>query len=473
MTLGRPGALLADRYRLDRLVGSAGSTERWLAYDERLARPVTARLTPASGDAAYEEAAQAALERMARINHPGVAAVYDVGTAEDLGGGATSYAISEWTRGRTLEQIMATGPQPWSRTADWGRQISGALAALHSVGLVHGALRPNSVAIHDDRRVKILDAGLGAAGDEDADERGSHGAEAGAEAEAEAGRGDQGLPPGAADDIYALGFLLWEATVGAAPDFTAPDFMAPDYTAQDARRLDQQPLRQARVPAEMVGLLVGMLDADPARRPTADAVERGFGPFAATERSTDTLPQVEPVPDRTQVIVPTPAVGPAEPTGLPRRVGPPPRESAAALEAERERRRRRGLLIGLSALLAAIGAGIGLLLVSLNPSTGTSPVIGNTAVPSNSPGTVTLPSGSLTPTPSPAQTSAAPATSAAPSRSPSPSASRSPSASPSPSAVTSSAGATGSASPGGTSTGLAGPGASASSTASQARPPHQ
>lgn len=174
MTLGRPGALLAARYRLDRLVGSTGSAERWQAYDERLARPVTARLMPAAGDAAHEEAAQAALERLAGLNHPCVAAVYDVGTVDDpsaLGGavdaeadaaggaavgaavgasaGAVSYAISEWTDGRTLGQIMGTGPQPWPCVADWGRQISGALAALHALGIVHSALGPNSIAIHD------------------------------------------------------------------------------------------------------------------------------------------------------------------------------------------------------------------------------------------------------------------------------------------------------------------------------------
>lgn len=532
MTLGRPGALLADRYRLDRLVGAAGSAERWQAYDERLARPVTARLTPATGDAAHEEAAQAALERMARINHPGVAAVYDVGLADDLGGGAASYAISEWTHGRTLEQIMATGPQPWSRTADWGRQISGALAALHSVGLVHGALGPNSVAIHDDRRVKILDAGLSAAGDEDegsegegdegegggADtvvgggvdagsggvegdvgvsgegepgrgepdggEPGAGGAGEIARAEAvqaetvrvevartgvvvggESERGDQvgwGLPAGAADDMYALGFLLWEATVGSAPDFRA----------QDARALDEQPLRQARVPAEMVAVLVEMLDADPARRPTAAAVEQRFGPYAATERVTDTLPQVEPVPDKTRVIVPTPTVGPAELTGLPRRVGPA-RVDAAALEAERERRRRRGLLVGLALLLAAIGAGVAVLLVNLDRSTSTNPGLGNTATPSTSPPTVTLPSASPSPSPSQVQTSSAPASSAAPSKSPSPSASPSHSVSLSPSAATSSPGPSGTTSPSATSTGLAGPGSSASSSASQAPPPHQ
>src|SRR6202011_2915139 len=165
MTLGRPGDLLAARYRLDRPMGSTGTaqlgvTEHWQAYDERLARSVTVRLTEAVAETPPPGSAQAMLTSLAQLNHPGVAAVYDVGITDELGGIPVAYGISEWTQGRTLWQIMASGPQPWPRTSDWGRQIAGGLAALHAIGIAHGALGPNSVAIHDDRQVKILDAGL-------------------------------------------------------------------------------------------------------------------------------------------------------------------------------------------------------------------------------------------------------------------------------------------------------------------------
>ncbi len=408
MTLGRPGALLAARYRLDRLMGSTGSAERWQAYDERLARPVMARLSLAAGDAAYEEATQAALERLAGLNHPGVAAVYDVGTTDELGdgagsadsaAGAVSYAISEWTTGRTLGQIMATGPQPWPRVADWGRQISGALAALHSLGIVHGALGPNSVAIHDDRQVKILDPGLGSVGEDEAESDGE------------------------SDDVYALGLLLWEAGVGAGD-------------GEDAQESEPEleRLGEAGAPAELTALLAEMLDGDPARRPTAVVAQRRFVPFAAIERVGDTLPEMPAATtqgsmarrttDETHAIVPTPEVGLARPTAVTQRVGPPAGAAASAAAAraaaEREQRRRRGMLIGLVLLLAAIGTGVGLLIANLHPSNAANPGIGDTAVPSVSPGTVTLPSGSASPSPSQASTSAAPPSSHVPSRSPSP-----------------------------------------------------
>ncbi len=473
MTLGRPGDLLADRYRLDRFVGGAGSVERWRAYDERLARSVTARLEPAPGGAAEQDestaAAQAALTRVAQLNHPGVAAVYDVGTADGLRDGAVSYAISEWTEGRTLGQIMASGPQPWPRTADWGRQISGALAALHGIGIAHGALSPESVAIHDDRQVKILDAGLDSTETPELTQ--------------------EDLPPHAPDDVYALGFLLWEATVGAAPEYVIPgadaetangakthdtatqdiatqDIAAQAGTAQDGTTespeakstaaedtadtavteprdtgtepasagIDRQPLLDTGAPAEFAALLSQMLAADPALRPTAAEAEQRFVPFAATERVSDTLPGVAAVSAPTQVLGP-PIAGPGAAVA-----------AGAAEAAQEERDRRRGAMLGLVLLVALVLAGLGFLLANLG-SHSANPSVVNTAIPSSSPGMVTLPNGSLSPAPSHTSSGGGQASGSAPSTSASssptgqastsapasPSAAASPSAQPSPS----------------------------------------
>jgi serine/threonine-protein kinase len=379
---------------------------------------------------------------MARLNHPGVAAVYDVGVAEVPGDQPIGYAISEWTEGRTLGQIMATGPQPWARTADWGRQICGALAALNEIGIGHGALGPNSVVIHDDRQVKLLDAGLSNAmsGRHSAAQQGYGGAEY-PDSGGYGGYTDNGertmvlhgatpnyLPREAPEDIHAVGALLWEAAVGAAP------------VVFESTGLDQVPLLETGAPPEYTGLLAEMLDPDPARRPTAAEAERRFGPFAVTERISNTLPGIAPA------VAPTQVIGP-----------PPTRVRPAAAAQEPEKRRRRGLMFGLAALVVALGVGVGLVLANLGSSGSPAPT-GSTGTPSV--GSVTLPSG-VTSSASQAATSAAPATSSAPStaassatpsQSPSPSPSPSPSsASPSPSASQSSTspvvGADGSASP--------------------------
>ncbi|MBS2965469.1 hypothetical protein KGA66_20625 [Actinocrinis puniceicyclus] len=444
MTLGRPGDLLADRYRLDRFVGSAGTAERWQAYDERLARPVTARIETAVGDEGGQQGsvavARAALSTIARLNHPGVAAVYDMGTADELRGGAVGYAISEWTEGRTLGQIMAGGLHPWQRAADWGRQISSALAALHEIGIAHGALSPESVAIHDDRQVKIFDVGL-----DDVEPV------AAAEADPLEGEdddaGERELPAGAPEDVYALAFMLWEATVGAAPEYVAAGTEAaggapkgrdeaqdeaPDEPAEDERpggregaEVDQRPLLEAGAPAGFAVLLGQMLSHDPARRPTAAQAEERFLPFAASERAGDTLPGIAAIPAQTQVID-APMAG-----------------AAAARVARPEPDRRRGAWLGLGLLVAALLAGLGLLLANLN-SHPAGPGGLNPVVPSSSPGTVDLPDGTVSTVasqPAPTfghrtgSTSPAPPSTAATSQAPSSPAASATGGSPSPSGV--------------------------------------
>ena len=159
-TSGQAGALIAGRYRLERPTGGGTWPEEiWQGFDETLNRPVMMRLLPIEGDAepGLDEQVQSVVAQVARLGHPNIAQVYDVGH-EDM----MRYVVSEWTGGRTLGQIMATGPQRWQRTVDWGQQIAEALAALHTVGLVDGVLGPETVSVMDDRRVKLTDVGLGA-----------------------------------------------------------------------------------------------------------------------------------------------------------------------------------------------------------------------------------------------------------------------------------------------------------------------
>ncbi|MBR7835728.1 phosphotransferase, partial [Actinospica durhamensis] len=175
-TSGQAGALIAGRYRLERPTGGGTWPEEiWQGFDETLSRPVMMRLLPVEEqvEADIEQQAHSVVAQVARLGHPNIAQVYDVGQEQGM-----RYVVSEWTGGRTLGQIMATGRQSWQRAADWGQQIAEALAALHSVGLVDGVLGPETVSVLDDRRVKLTDVGLGIAQDAD-----------GAQAPAGSGRG--------------------------------------------------------------------------------------------------------------------------------------------------------------------------------------------------------------------------------------------------------------------------------------------
>lgn len=410
MMFGQAGDLVAGRYRLDWFAGGSGGGGQWRAYDERLARAVTLRISPAPA-AGGGIPPQSALNRIARLNHPGVAAVYDAGVTDQFGGVPVGYAVSEWTEGRTLGQIMTTGPQTWRRAVDWGRQISGGLSALHQIGVAHGALGPDCVVVHDDRQVKILDAGLAfddgpgapaatvpAQGEppapaapadagsaptavlESADEHGSEppaqprpepepesGTPAAAQPQAPEPADPRAAPEGAADDVYALGSLLWEAVV------STPPLLVPGGGP------DLAPLRATGVPDEFADLLADLLAEDPGERPTAAAAESCFARLAALDRAAG----VRESASRT-AFMPLPQSPPA------------PHGTAPV----RAKRRRTGVFAGIAGLLAATGVIAGLLLAnSAGDSSANTPGPDTTSTGgAATPGSVDLPPGMTTPT---------------------------------------------------------------------------
>jgi serine/threonine protein kinase len=412
MTLGQAGAVLADRYQLVRLVGTAIDGEIWQGQDQRLARSVTVRLArvdPAAADAAQLDPAadddfdvQPLVARLSRINDPGVAAVYDVGID-----GGLRYAVGEWIHGRTLGQIFATGRQPWQRAADWGQQVGSALSSLHGAGIVHGTLTAESIAIQDDRRTKIIDLGLVAhTADEDADNVETMvSAPVGATQVMPSVR-TNAAPAEAADDVYALGAVLWWAVTG----------MPLAYATTTSAGPDPSPLREAGAPAEFTALLLRMLGDDPAGRPTASAAGEQFATIQAMPRPDDTM--VGP-----QLIAPTEAFAPVPiPVPMSRPVAAADEEEYArpyAGSTASDSRRVWAIVLGVLAL-AIVGVLVGFLLANrsdnspnLNPSGVTqTPTDGGTSAP------VVLPTAPTTVPTTVATTNAPTATTAPPTTTP-------------------------------------------------------
>jgi eukaryotic-like serine/threonine-protein kinase len=371
MTLGQAGAVLAERYQLVRLVGSAIDGEVWQGHDQRLARSVTVRLAAADPDAPVDDpGVQPLITRLSQVNDPGVAAVYDVGVDDGL-----RYAVGEWIHGRTLGQIFATGRQPWQRAGDWGQQIGTALDSLHTVGIVHGTLTAESIAIQDDRRAKIIDLGLVARAAEDdgeSDGENDNGEDTVAydALDDETGTGSQArttalphaekttalpvdrttvlppakadAPPEAADDVYALGAVLWWAVSGLPLAYATTTSAGPDPSA----------LREAGVPPEFTALLLRMLAADPQARPTAGAAAEQFAAVQAVPRPDDTMVGPQLIAP-TQNIAPVTRTAAALPADYDDRPPPAPSES----------RRTWAIVAGVLAF-AVVGVLVGLLLAN-------------------------------------------------------------------------------------------------------------
>ncbi|MEU4831555.1 serine/threonine-protein kinase [Streptosporangium sp. NPDC023615] len=158
-----PGYLLAARYRLSEPVGRGGMGTVWRAHDELLNREVAVKEVrlPLILDEELRAELCARTEREGRatamVAHPSVITVFDVVTEDER-----PWIVMELLRARSLEQLLQDhGPLPPRQVAEIGRQVLGALRAVHAKGILHRDVKPSNVLVTDDRAV-LTDFGLAA-----------------------------------------------------------------------------------------------------------------------------------------------------------------------------------------------------------------------------------------------------------------------------------------------------------------------
>jgi eukaryotic-like serine/threonine-protein kinase len=145
-------------YEIPSPIGAGGMGEVYRAKDPRLGRDVAIKVLPASFSQdpdrlkRFEQEARAA----GVLNHPGITAVYDFGTAADQ----SPYIVTELLEGETLRNRLLTGALPVRKAIDYAVQIAKGLAAAHEKGIVHRDLKPENLFLTKDGRLKILDFGL-------------------------------------------------------------------------------------------------------------------------------------------------------------------------------------------------------------------------------------------------------------------------------------------------------------------------
>ncbi|MGW4425580.1 serine/threonine-protein kinase [Streptosporangium sp. NPDC004631] len=157
------GYLLAARYRLAEPVGRGGMGTVWRAHDELLGREVAVKEVrlPLVLDEELRAELCARTEREGRatamVAHPSVITVFDVVTEDER-----PWIVMELLRARSLEQLLQDrGPLPPREAAEIGRQVLGALRAVHAKGILHRDVKPSNVLVTGDRSV-LTDFGLAA-----------------------------------------------------------------------------------------------------------------------------------------------------------------------------------------------------------------------------------------------------------------------------------------------------------------------
>jgi eukaryotic-like serine/threonine-protein kinase len=309
------------------LLATGGMGEVWVARDLLLDRLVAVKVLGGAlaGDGRAAERLRREARAAARLDHPSIARVLDLGEQD-----GRPYLVMELLEGESLAgRIDRGGPMAPAEAARVVAAVADALQAAHRAGVVHRDVKPGNVFLTAEGEVKVLDFGIASAAGEAALTTGDLlGTAAYLAPERALGR-----PATPAADVYSLGVVLYELLAGRRPFEGGSDI----ELAMAHLHAHPAPLGLAApsAPPFLVAACEQAMAKDPAARPhSAAAFARLLRPRAAAPPVTRPLP-VAAVPPVTR-----PLLLPA--------VAPPARR--------RPRSRRRGLLVALLLAVLALAA---------------------------------------------------------------------------------------------------------------------
>jgi eukaryotic-like serine/threonine-protein kinase len=147
------------RYVVLGLLGRGGMREVYAAYDPELDRKIAVKLLRARGGEVATADGKTRMLReaqaIARLSHPNVVVVYDVGTFRE-----SVFIAMEFVEGHTLGYWLQAADRSWRQVLDVYVSAGRGLAAAHAAGLVHRDFKPENVMITRTGQVRVMDFGL-------------------------------------------------------------------------------------------------------------------------------------------------------------------------------------------------------------------------------------------------------------------------------------------------------------------------
>jgi eukaryotic-like serine/threonine-protein kinase len=283
------------RFDIQLRLGAGGMGEVYRAQDTKLHRMVAIKRIFSAGNASHEDIARLLREgqRASSLNHPNIAAIYDV--LEDRG---EVLLVMEYVEGTTLRDRLAE-PGTIEQFLAIAIQCADALAAAHEKKILHSDVKPENIMLTPSGQVKLLDFGvarrLGSPGDTTAGSLLSLGALA------PVGGTPAYMPPevllgglpDARSDIFGLGLVMYEMFTGEHP-FRRPT----ETTPVPLRILQEEAIAVNKinpaVPENLARVVAKCMAKDPAQRYDSAkdlvddlrAVERGSKPKVALRAAT-------------------------------------------------------------------------------------------------------------------------------------------------------------------------------------------
>ncbi|MDY7541020.1 MULTISPECIES: serine/threonine-protein kinase [unclassified Cryobacterium] len=268
---GLIGVSLADRFRIDRLIGTGGMAVVYEATDLALGRTVAVKLFRLdTADDAGPERQSSEVAVLAGLNHFALVTLFDAGTAI-VDGTARTFIVMELVDGTDLRTRIAAGLPPRSEVATIGADLSEALHYVHERGIIHRDIKPANVLLAPSgfpgraAHAKLADFGIARLVDATRlTATGSFLGTAGYLSPEQA----LGTTIGAPSDVYSLGLVLLECLTGerAYPGTAIESAMA---------RLQRDPEIPPTFGPAWAAVLGGMTHREPGERLSpADAAVR-------------------------------------------------------------------------------------------------------------------------------------------------------------------------------------------------------
>src|SRR6056297_356258 len=253
------GKIINDRYKIIKEIGKGGMAIVYSAHDTLLDRKVAIKMLRPEhySDNDFKEKFRQEARAVARLSHPNVVSIYDIGIDDDY-----IFLVMEIIKGQNLKDLIKErGHLSLVEALEIAKQIASALDVAHKNNIVHCDIKPHNIILTDDMEVKVTDFGIARAVSSATMKVTDTIVGSAQYFSPEQAKGGDIK---AYSDLYSLGIVLYEMTTGELP------FHGESPISVALKHLQQEAVRPAQInkdiPADVDDLIMKAMAKNPSDR---------------------------------------------------------------------------------------------------------------------------------------------------------------------------------------------------------------